>query len=170
MNKPVLWLMGPTSSGKTTISKAFLAKLTQTQTPVIHYDGDEIRNFFGSGHGFTSDDRFMVIKTLVHLAKKASCSGLNTIVSALTAEPEARMYVSSQIGNLHTILVKSNISECVKRDPKGLYKKAISGEITTLIGYNSEYIMPISPNLILDTNKNEIQDSVDELENYFLKL
>jgi len=170
MKKPVLWLMGPTSSGKTTIAKAFLARLKQNNALSIHYDGDEVRGFFGDKIGFAPNERLMVVKTLVHLAQKAASSGINTIVSALTAEAEARNFVNSNISNLHIVYVKCGIDECARRDPKGLYKKAISGEINTLIGYNTEYIMPKSPKLILDTEKNTIQESVKVLENYFINI
>ena len=81
----VLWLLGPTSSGKTTIANDLLVSLRNKRTPVIHYDGDEIRDLFGETISFSAEDRHKVVSTIVHLANKASDAGLNVIVSALTA-------------------------------------------------------------------------------------
>src|SRR3989339_786273 len=81
----VLWLMGPTSSGKSTLAEYFLTQWRLHGESVVHYDGDEVRDFFGSSHGFNAEDRLRVVKTLTALANKASEAGLLCIVSALTA-------------------------------------------------------------------------------------
>jgi len=155
----VLWLLGPTSCGKTTIARRLLSFMRKKQIPVIHYDGDEVRDFFGPELGFAKEQRFRVVKTLVHLTNKAAESGLNVIVSALTANPDARRYVFDHTINIITGYVKCSIDECAKRDPKGLYKQAKNGEISTLIGYNTEYNEPENPDLVLDSE----QDTLEEL-------
>ncbi len=169
IGKSVIWIMGPTSSGKTTISEKLSKELRKKNIQVIHYDGDEVRNFFGPDFGFNKENRFLVVKTIVHLANKSCDSGLNVIVSALTANQDAREYIQKKIDNLILCYIKCSIDECSQRDPKGLYKKAKSGEITTLVGYNSAYITPENPDIILDTEKFSINECIEKIET-FLKL
>ena len=76
----VYWIMGPTSSGKTTIAELFTQKLKILNVPIIHFDGDEVRNFFSSEFGFSNEERLRVIKTLVLLANKSLDAGLNVVI------------------------------------------------------------------------------------------
>jgi adenylylsulfate kinase len=158
-----LWLMGPTSSGKSTIAESFAKTLQQENHSILHYDGDEIRDLFGKDFGFNEGNRGRVVETLSHLAKKANNAGIDVIVSALTAHQSARAYIKDQLPNLLIGYVKCPIEVCAERDPKGLYEKARNGEIDTLIGYNSEYIAPGSPDIILDTLSSNIEDNVQQL-------
>jgi adenylylsulfate kinase len=155
----VLWLMGPTSAGKTTLATRVVAHLRQRQVPVVFYDGDEVRAFFGPNFGFSTEERFRVVSVLAHLANKAAEAGLHVVVAAVTAGQDAREYVRENVRNLKIGYISCSIYTCAQRDPKGLYRKAISGEIDTLIGYNGEYRAPHSPDLVLDTERY----SVDEL-------
>ena len=160
-----IWLMGPTSSGKSTIAENFVSVLKNNDTPILHYDGDEVRGFFGKNFGFSEDNRRKIIKTLVHLAKKANDAGINAVVSALTAPQSSRNYVKENIPNLYVAYVVCPIDVCIARDPKGLYAKAINREIDTLIGYNTQYLPPNEPDIRLDTNK----FSIEENTNYLLR-
>ncbi|WP_192183000.1 adenylyl-sulfate kinase [Mesorhizobium amorphae] len=155
----VLWLLGPTSAGKTTLAMRVVADLRGLGVPVILFDGDEVRGFFGADLGFGTDSRLRVVSVLVHLANKAADAGLHVVVAALTAGQDAREHVRENVRNLTIGYVACSVETCAQRDPKGLYRKAISGEIDTLIGYNSEYRPPDSPDLVLDTETH----SVDEL-------
>jgi adenylylsulfate kinase-like enzyme len=155
----VLWLMGPTSAGKTTLATRVVAHLRQRQIPVVFYDGDEIRAFFGPDFGFSAEERFRVVSVLAHLANKAAEAGLHVVVAAVTAGQEARDFIRANVRNLKIGYISCSIYTCAQRDPKGLYRKAINGEIDTLIGYNGEYRAPNRPDLVLDTERY----SVDEL-------
>ena len=162
--KYTFWIMGSTASGKTTIATRLLKEMRNgSGIAAIHYDGDEVRDFFGSNLGFEKVDRLRVVQTLVHLANKALESGLNVIVSALTANQDARDYVARNAKNVILVYLECDIQKCIERDPKGMYKKAINGEITTLIGYNSKYIPPRKPDIILDTAMNSIEYCLSEL-------
>jgi len=149
----VLWLMGPTSSGKTTIAELLLEHLRANGMSSIHFDGDEVRNFFGENLGFDVSDRQRVVSTLVHLANKTSAAGVNVIVSALTASVEARCLVLDTARNLTVVYLKCPIETCIERDPKGLYAQAKNGEIDTLIGFNTEYLPPNNPDLVINTKE-----------------
>ncbi len=159
----VLWMMGRTSSGKTTLAKRLLEILQSRDIPAIHYDGDEIRDFFGSNLGFEPKDRLRVIKTLIHLSNKAYDAGLSVIVSALTANVDAQVYVKNNVHHLITAYLDCPIKECMKRDPKGLYKKAKNGEIKTLAGYNTEYHEPDFADLIINSGKDSIEACIEKL-------
>jgi adenylylsulfate kinase len=155
----VLWLMGPTSAGKTTLAIRVVDELRSHGIPTILFDGDEVRGFFGADFGFGTESRFQVVSVLAHLANKAAEAGLHVVVAALTAGEDARDHVCATVRNLKIGYVACSIETCTRRDPKGLYRRAIRGEIDTLIGYNAEYRPPDRPDLVLDTERY----SVDEL-------
>ena len=81
----VVWLLGPTAAGKTTLAEALTRRLQGRAQPTIHFDGDEVRDWFGADLGFAAEDRLRVVRTLVHLANTSRAAGLNVVVSALTA-------------------------------------------------------------------------------------
>jgi adenylylsulfate kinase-like enzyme len=158
--------MGPTSAGKSTLANRAVAELRRLSVPIIGYDGDEIRDLFGADLAFTARDRLRVVATLVHLANKASEAGLHVIVSALTAGQDARDLISSEIEDLRTGYVKCSIETCARRDPKGLYGRAMRGEIDSLVGYNSAYRPPCDPDLVLDTERYATDTLVQSIVGY----
>lgn len=158
-----LWLLGPTSGGKTTVAEKLTDTLRAGGAMTLHYDGDEVRNFFGENHGFTPADRMRVVSTLIHLANKTTETGANVIVSALTANEDARTQVLENVNGLITGYIKCPIEVCAARDPKGLYAQASSGEIDTLIGINSEYRAPQNPDIVVDTDSLSLEDAVNAL-------
>ena len=162
-NNQIVWILGPTASGKTTLAKRLLIKFRQGNKIAVHYDGDEARKLFGPNLGFEAKDRLQVIKALVYIANKALDAGVDVIVSALTAHEDARNYVRKNIKNLVLVYLNCSIKKCIERDPKGLYKKAIDEEINTLIGFNSEYTPVENPNIIIDTECLTIDECVDQL-------
>ena len=164
----VLWLLGPTSSGKTTLGTRAVAELRQNGKPAILFDGDEVRDYFGADFGFGPENRLRVVSALVHLANKAAEAGLHVIVAALTAGKDSRDYVRENVNNLQMGYVSCSIDTCAERDPKGLYAKAIRGEIATLIGYNSEYKPLPNADLILDTELHSVEELVSRIVTPYL--
>jgi adenylylsulfate kinase len=162
-NKYVIWIMGATASGKTTIADTLIKVQRKNNLPYIQYDGDEVRDYFGETIGFAEKDRLRVVSTITALANKALEAGMNVVVSALTANEDARSYIKQHIKNLIVVYLDCNINKCIERDPKGMYKKAISGEIKTLIGYNSEYLAPANPDIIINTETQSLQKCVDDI-------
>lgn len=162
-----LWIMGPTSSGKTTLAEKFLALLRKNRILGIHYDGDEVRDIFGDTLGFEDKDRLRVVQTLVHLTNKAIDSGMNVVISALTANEDAREYINKNVKNLSIVYLKCGIDTCIERDPKGLYAKAKNGDIDTVIGFNKSYMTISNPDIVLDSENNNVTENVDILYTYF---
>ena len=168
-NGVVIWIMGPTSAGKTTLAKAFVNTIKKSKVPVYHLDGDEIRSSFGSQHSFSADARLQVVKNIVHHANKMAKEGHNVIVSALTAHEDARAFVHAHIEDLTIVYLDCPIEECVRRDPKGLYAESLNGKVDTVIGLNSKYNPPGKIDISIDTNKLSVEACVDLLVNYVLK-
>ena len=158
--------MGPTSSGKTTIGEHLLERLRADGTPSMHFDGDEVRKFFGDNLEFKVSDRQRVVATLVLLANKTSAAGVNVIVSALTASKNARRLVLDSANNLIVVYVKCSIEICAERDPKGLYAQAKNGEIDTLIGFNTAYLPPDNPDLVINTKDLSPAEAVEAIINH----
>ncbi len=169
MDGIVLWLMGPTSSGKTTISKKLCDRLRSYGYVTVTYDGDDVRNIFASNLGFASKDRLKVVKMLVYMANKAAKAGAIVIISALTANDDARKYIKESISNILIGYVECDISVCASRDPKGLYKQAKEGKIDTLIGYNTEYKAPENSDIVINSEVNTVSSNLDSIEK-FLKM
>lgn len=164
----VVWIMGPTSSGKTTLATALANCLGRSRVPVVHFDGDEVRDLFGAGHSFDDASRLVVVRTLLHLAKKAVASGHNVIVSALTANPGARELVAEGLQNSTIVYLDCPMKVCVERDDKGLYARARRGEIDTLIGYNTPYAPPANPHFVIDTSSHDLATCLNRLMNFLL--
>lgn len=165
----MLWLLGPTSAGKTTLGTHTVAKLRARGIPAILLDGDEVRDWFGPGLGFGSASRLRVVTTLVHLANKAAEAGMHVVVAALTAGEDARDYVRGHVKGLTLGYVACSIETCAQRDPKGLYRKAVNGEIDTLIGYNGAYRPPERPDLVLDTEKYSIEQLAERIAALYVR-
>ena len=159
-----LWLMGPTSSGKSTLAEAYLERLRRRDIQTIHFDGNEIRDFFGRDLGFSNQDRLRVVTILVHLANKVRLAGLNVIVSALTANSNAREFVSRNLHDPIIGYVSCSISVCAMRDPKGLYAKARSGEISTLVEWPKGYVPPDKSDIILNTESLDVATLLDQID------
>ena len=160
---PVVWLLGPTSSGKTVLGRGLVERLRAAGRPALHFDGDEVRDFFGDSLGFAETDRQRVVSTLIHLAAKGAEAGVWVVVSALTAHRAARNLVRQRLAPLVFASVECSIGECARRDPKGLYGQARDGQIDTLIGVNTPYLPPGAPDIVLNTETTGVESLLDDL-------
>jgi adenylyl-sulfate kinase len=159
----VLWLMGPTSSGKTTLGTALVERLRAADRPAILLDGDEMRELIGPSQGFSPDERLRTVRALAHLSNKVAKVGVLVVVAALTAYPDARAYIRDNVNNLLVGFVECSIDACAARDPKGLYAQAARGEIETLVGVNEAYQPPEAPDIILNTESESVEALVEKL-------
>lgn len=162
----ILWIMGPTSSGKTTLANHIMGYFEDADIPAIHYDGDEFRDLFGPSHSFDESSRNQVVDAIIHFAEKSSKKGDVVVVSALTASLEARQRIAGRLNNMVLCYIDCPIETCIERDPKGLYRKAIDGEIDTLVGYNAEYVPPENPDVTIETHQCEVEASTEVLVSY----
>ena len=154
MEAPVIWITGIPASGKSTLANLLKDYCKEKKLPVDILDGDEIRKTLSKDLGFSSQDRKEHNRRVIVVAKLLSKNGIITIVPLISPYRETRELARKEIPNFVEIYVKASVDTCIKRDPKGLYKKAKNGEITNLTGLQSPYEEPQNPELILDTEMN----------------
>jgi adenylylsulfate kinase len=163
----VIWLTGLPSSGKTTIASALKPKLDKLGIRSQILDGDVMRKELSPNLGFTRQDRYEHVKKVIYICKILSNNGIVSIVSIVSPDKEIRAYVRNQLGNLLEVYVKCSLETCIKRDCKGLYRKALNGEMTNLIGLQDPYEEPFNPEVIAET---EHQSPDDITDNIILKI
>ena len=167
---PVIWILGPTSAGKTTLARSLVERLRhQEKLTPVHWDGDDVRNLLGENLDFSPESQLRVVRALVLLAAITSESGVLTIVSALTAHEDARQLVRETLPQLLSVYTHCPLDICIQRDPKGLYQKAIAGNIDTLIGYNEAYKPPEAPDLEINTSSLSVEAGVETLFEFLKK-
>ena len=160
---PVIWLTGLPGSGKTTIAKALQPRLKESGFKAELLDGDIVRKELSPELGFTKQDREIHARRVVYLSKLLSRNGIISIVSLISPYREFRRYARSENSinnNFYEVYVKCSLETCIKRDPKGLYKKALSGEIKDLTGLQDPYEEPENPEIIVDTERQTLEECV----------
>jgi adenylyl-sulfate kinase len=159
----VVWLTGLPGSGKTTIARELEPKLRELEWPVEVLDGDEIRQNLSKGLGFSREDRETHLKRVTYVAKLLSRNGVAVIAAFISPYRSIREYARKETTNFMEVFVKCSVETCAQRDPKGLYKKASSGQIKDLTGPQDLYEEPLNPDLVLDTEKLSLAQSVNTL-------
>ena len=160
----VVWLYGMSGSGKSTIANAAEKVLHQQGRMTTILDGDNLRTGLNQHLGFSDDDRRENIRRVAHVAKIFAQQGIVTLVSVITPRQELRDLARDIIGfDYYEVFVKASYDLCEKRDVKGLYAKAATGEIENFTGKDSQFEEPTRPDLIIDTEGQEVADSVTTL-------
>ena len=163
----VIWLTGLSGSGKSTIANELEYQLNKMNYHTYLLDGDNIRNGLNTDLGFSDKDRKENIRRISEVAKLFLDAGIITITAFISPFREDREKAREIIGDdLIEVFIDTPIEECIKRDPKGLYKKALNGDIKEFTGINSPYEKPINPEIYIDTTKNDILSSVNLIINY----
>jgi adenylylsulfate kinase len=160
----VVWLTGLPGSGKTTIAIELEPELRKLGRPVEVLDGDEIRQNLSRGLGFSREDRETHLKRVTYVAKLLSRCGVGVIAAFISPYRSIREYARKETTNFVEVYVKCSVETCARRDPKGLYKKASSGEIVDLTGPQDVYEEPTEPDLLLDTEKLTVRECVDAIK------
>jgi len=170
MKAPVIWLTGIPASGKTTLADGLKNYYEKQGTPVEILDGDEIRKSLSKDLGFSPEDRKEHNRRVIFVAKILARNGVVTLVPLISPYRETREYARKEIPNFVEVWVKTSVEECKKRDPKGLYKKAQAGEIKNLTGLQAPYEEPQNAELVLDTEKHTVEESIDMITSTVKKL
>ncbi len=170
MTAPVIWLTGIPGSGKTTLALELQKFYQQKNLPVEILDGDEIRKTLSKDLGFSPEDRKEHNRRVIFVAQILAKNGVTTIVPLISPYRETRANARKEIPNFVEVWVKASVDECKKRDPKGLYKKALAGEIKNLTGLQAPYEEPQNAELVLDTEKHTVEESVDLITSTLKKL
>lgn len=159
-----LWLTGLSGSGKTTIANQLGKTLSGIDIEIL--DGDEIREHLCKDLGFSKEDRMKNIERIAFLAGKISKHQVLVIVPVIAPYEEARQLAKTLSENFVLVYIKASLEEVIKRDVKGLYKKALNNEITNFTGIQDPYEAPVNADLIIDTENTTISDSVSKIINF----
>ena len=158
-------MTGLSGAGKTTLARAVETRLQTKGFKVEIIDGDEYREGLCNDLGFSKEDRNTNIRRLGFVGKVLSRNNVVTIMSAInpyeTLRNELRINCSAK-----TVFVSCSVETCIERDVKGLYKKAISGEIKNFTGISDPYEEPVYADLIIKTDELSFEDSVNLLEQF----
>ena len=157
----VIWLYGMSGSGKSTIANAAERVLHKQGRMTTILDGDNLRTGINKNLGFSDDDRRENIRRAAHMARIFAQQGIITFVSVITPRHELRDLARDIIGgDYFEVYVKADYDLCAQRDVKGLYAKAAAGKIENFTGKDSSFEEPASPDLVIDTADQSVEDSV----------
>lgn len=161
----VLWFTGLSGSGKSTLAHVLEEKLFNKGCKTLVLDGDNVRHGLNSNLDFSDDDRKENIRRIGEVAKLMLESGLIVMTAFISPFREDRAAVRNLISNSDFIEIycKASLKTCEARDVKGLYKRARAGEIKNYTGIDSPYEAPDNPELIIDTDKETLDESVSKI-------
>jgi len=166
----VVWLTGLSGAGKTTIAHALAERLRQAGYRVEILDGDAVRQHFSKGLGFSKEDRIENIKRVAYVAHLLARNGVVVITALISPYREGRDYARQLIGDFVEVYVQCPLQVLIERDVKGLYAKALKGEIPNFTGISDPYEPPENPEVIVETDKETVDESVDKIWRALLAL
>lgn len=159
----VIWLTGLSGAGKTTIAHALAERLREAGYRVEILDGDVVRQHFSKGLGFSKEDRIENIKRVAYVAHLLARNGVVVITALISPYREGRNYARQLIGDFIEVYVKCPLEVLIERDVKGLYAKALRGEIRNFTGISDPYEPPESPEVVVETDKETVGESVEKI-------
>src|SRR5262249_25321552 len=163
----VIWFTGLSGAGKTTLSRSLSRELAALGHRVEILDGDEVRENLSRGLGFSRDDRDENVRRIGFVARLLARNGVVVLASAISPYRQSRDDVRKA---LHTeglpfveVFVRAPLAVLIERDVKGLYKKAIAGEIRNFTGISDPYEEPESPSLVVDSAVESVSESAERV-------
>lgn len=158
-----VWFTGLPCSGKSTLARALEQQLRSIERQVEVLDGDEVRTRLTKGLGFSKADRDENIRRIAYVAKLLTRARAVAIVAAVSPYREIRDEARAEIGHFVEIYVECPIEECIRRDVKGMYAKAIRGEVPNFTGVSDPYEPPVRPDVTVKTGAEEVGESLAKI-------
>jgi 3',5'-nucleoside bisphosphate phosphatase len=159
-----VWLTGLSGSGKSTIGRLAAGRLRDSGHRVEVLDGDDVRQNLCAGLGFSREDRDVNVRRIAWVADLLARNGVVTVVAAVSPFRRPRDEARARMGDRFVeVFVRASVEECERRDVKGLYEKARSGEIDAFTGISDPYEEPLTPELAIDTERETPQESAARL-------
>jgi adenylylsulfate kinase len=155
-----LWFTGLSGAGKTTVSSRVAEELKRRGHKVEVLDGDVVRTNLSKGLGFSREDRDINIRRIGFVCHLLTRNGVVAIAAAISPYAEIRRENRKLIGDFVEVFVSCPLEKLLERDTKGLYKKALAGEIDNFTGVNDPYEEPENAEIILETEKETVEESV----------
>lgn len=161
----VLWFTGLSGSGKSTVANEVAYKLHSMGKLTYVLDGDNIRHGLNKNLGFSPEDRNENIRRISEVANLFADAGIIAITAFISPYRKYRNFCRELVGDGRFIEVyaKASLETCEKRDPKGMYKKAREGIIKDFTGIDAPYEEPESPELIVDTDEEAVEESAEKV-------
>jgi adenylyl-sulfate kinase len=158
-----IWFTGLSGAGKTTLSERILPELQGRGVRVEVLDGDEVRTNLSKGLGFSKEDRDTNVRRIGYVARLLSRNGIGVISAAISPYAEIRDEIKAAIkaegAEFIEVYVKAPLEVLVERDVKGLYKKALAGEIKNFTGVSDTYEEPQAPDVVIESDKETVEQS-----------
>jgi len=158
-----LWFTGLSGAGKSTLSRSLADILRSRGRNVEILDGDEVRENLSKGLGFSREDRDTNIRRIGYVCHLLARNGVIAISAAISPYRSVRDENRKRIGSFVEVFVKCPLDVLVQRDVKGLYKKAIAGEIKNFTGVSDPYEDPLHPEVVVETDKETPEQSVQKI-------
>jgi adenylyl-sulfate kinase len=159
----VVWFTGLSGAGKSTLAEAVLPKLQVAGKRVEVLDGDVVRTHLSRGLSFSREDRDANVARIAFVAHLLARNGVFVLVAAISPFRGARDAARATIGDFVEVHVSPPLDACIERDVKGLYKKALAGEIPQFTGVSDPYEEPLSPEITIDTTKVTIDEGAHRI-------
>jgi adenylyl-sulfate kinase len=163
----VLWFTGLSGSGKSTLSQPVASRLRDAGFRVEILDGDEVRTHLSKGLGFSKEDRDTNIRRIGFVAELLARNGVVAITAAISPYREVRDEVRAKVVRHHAgfveVYVECPIDVLAERDVKGLYKKALAGEIQHFTGVSDPYEPPLNPEVTVRSDREKVDESVEKI-------
>ena len=158
-----IWMTGLSGAGKSTLARALETALRERQRHVEVLDGDEVRENLSKGLGFSKEDRDINIRRIGFVCELLSRNGVIAIAAAISPYRAVREEVRARILNFVEVYVECPVEVLAERDVKGLYKKALAGEIANFTGITDPYEPPASPEATVNSSTETPAESVDRI-------
>lgn len=155
-----IWFTGLSGAGKSTIGQRVATELRQRGLSVEVLDGDEVRQTLSAGLGFSKEDRDINIRRIGFVAELLTRNGVVAITAAISPYKDTRAEVRQRIGRFVEVYVSCSIDVLAERDVKGLYKRALAGEIDHFTGVSDPYEAPDAPDVVVDSGTQTVDESV----------
>lgn len=163
-----LWFTGLPLSGKSTIADSVFEELTKLDIPLERLDSKDIRDVIPDV-GFSREDRNRHMHRIGHLIKTLQNNSVSTVASFVSPYKESRKAIREMVKNNIVVYVKADIETCKARDYKGVYKRALQGELQNFTGVNDIYEEPQHAEIVIDTDKTSAEEATQEIVKYIKK-